>query len=312
MPEMVRLKPDTTTVKLSLVVVASLTIASLLQAQGTSELDDILRLADERRQEYIEAFKNLTSTETQVTEAFDRNGKVEKRRTVVSDFLVYRSDLGDDDSGVMEFRVAREVDGKPVGNSTENAIALFQRLAKTNTLVKQRDQLKKAHLKYALRYATFGYTLAPWLRKAAQSGLEFSLVARERIAGREAIVVGYRSKELHPVSNERAYRTFTNARNGFAGRAWLDVKDGRLLHWIDEFIVVDRDFTTPVTFMRSEIDFEPSAFGVWTPKRIVASLFRKTGDRRAPTTYEDARITFTYEPFKRFEVTTQTDIQAPR
>ena len=195
---------------------------------------------------------------------------------MVSDFLVYRSDLGSDHNDVMEFRVVREVDGKLVANSTENAVALFQRLAKTNTLTRQRDQLIKAYLKYALGYATFGYTLGPWFRTTTQSDLEFAVAGRERIAGRDAIVVAY------------------------------------ILHWVNETIVVDRQITTPVTFARTEIDYEPSAFGVWTPRKIVASIFRKAEDKKAPVTYEEARITFTYEPFKRFEVTTQTDIQAPR
>ena len=48
--------------KLLTAVIASLLIASLAQAQGASELEDIMRLADERRQVYIETFKNLTST----------------------------------------------------------------------------------------------------------------------------------------------------------------------------------------------------------------------------------------------------------
>src|SRR5262245_35886808 len=53
-----------------------------------SELDEILRQADARRQDYVDVYKNVTAVETQLTELFDKNGKVDRQRRIVSDFFV--------------------------------------------------------------------------------------------------------------------------------------------------------------------------------------------------------------------------------
>ena len=74
-------------------VFCSLAFGALAQQ---SDLGNLLSRGDARRQEYVEAFKNLIAVETRLTEIIDRNGGVEKERVVVSDFLVYRSGLRDD------------------------------------------------------------------------------------------------------------------------------------------------------------------------------------------------------------------------
>ena len=69
----------------------------------------------------------------------------------------------------------------------------------------------------------------------------------------------------------------------------------------------------PVTVVHDEVTYGPSAFGVFTPTRIVSSFFDRTGNKKAPGELRlVARITFTYDAFKRFEVTTDTDIQLPK
>ena len=59
--------------------------------------------------------------------------------------------------------------------------------------------------------------------------------------------------------------------------------------------------------------YEPSAFGLWTPKRIVVSFFDKVREKNAPPAVRVAgRVTFTYADFKRFSVSTTTDVKAPQ
>lgn len=118
--------------KLPLTVVFCLfVISTLTQGQASTDLDELLRQADARPQEYVDAFRNLTSVETRVTELFDTNGRPTKRRTVVSDFLVYQSELNGE---VSEYRVAREVDGRTVGNPAEDGLRMFKRLASARTI----------------------------------------------------------------------------------------------------------------------------------------------------------------------------------
>jgi hypothetical protein len=128
-------------------VFCSLALGALAQQ---SDLGNLLSRGDARRQEYVEAFKNLIAVETRLTEIIDRNGRVEKERVVVSDFLVYRSGLRDD--LVSEYRIARALDGRPVRTSTEDAIRQFQKLAGSKTLAQESDRLKQANLKHGLRY----------------------------------------------------------------------------------------------------------------------------------------------------------------
>ena len=288
----------------------SLTIGVLAQE---SNLRDLLSRGDTRRREYVEAFKDLIAVETRLTEILDRNGRVEKQRVVVSDFLVYRSGLRDD--LVSEYRIARLVDGKPVRNATEDAIRQFQRLAGAKTLAQEFERLKQANLKHGLRYFMWGATLHPlrMLEWHERLGVEFAIAGREGVAGRDAVVLDYRSKELRSIRAEGIYRRFDAPRSAMRGRAWLDPSDGRLLRWEHEVTVADRDITTPVAVVRYEHEYEPSAFGPWTPKRIVVSFFDKGREKNAlPAVRVVARLTFTYADFKRFSVSTTTDIKTPQ
>src|SRR4051812_20546271 len=99
------------------ILVGPLAMALVAQGRSPNELKDLLQQAEIRRQEYIETFKALAAVETKVTEIIDAQGRTDRQRTVVSDFLVYQSSLSDE--GVAEFRIAREVDGRAVGNPAE-------------------------------------------------------------------------------------------------------------------------------------------------------------------------------------------------
>lgn len=60
------------------------------------EPEEALRQAEKSRQEYLDTFRDLTAVETWVTEILNTNGTIDKRRTVVSDFFVYRSRFKND------------------------------------------------------------------------------------------------------------------------------------------------------------------------------------------------------------------------
>lgn len=104
-------------IRTALAVVIACIAVALPEGQSQNDVEDILRQAEARREQYVDTFKDLTTVETRLTEIFDKDGRLAKQQTVVSDFLVYRSPLGND---AVEFRVAREVDGRAVGNPTED------------------------------------------------------------------------------------------------------------------------------------------------------------------------------------------------
>jgi hypothetical protein len=73
------------------ILICLFTITAAASRHASHELEELLRLADARRQEYIEAFRDLVAVETRLTEVIDQHGRTERQRTLVSDFLVYQS-----------------------------------------------------------------------------------------------------------------------------------------------------------------------------------------------------------------------------
>ena len=286
--------------------IASLTVFGHSPAQP--DLDALIRQADARRQEYIDAFKDLIAVETRLTELFDKDGRVTKQRLVVSDFLVYRSAVRDGVVG--EYRVPREVDGKALRNPERDAIKTFSRLADAKTADEERERLKALVLKHVLKYATTGFTLHPLgiVAHDRRTDATFAIEGREAVGGRDGVVIAYEQQSWR--SEPRgAFRHFTDPRIGNRGRAWLDASNGRLLRWEHDILVRDRDITTPAPYLRTTVEYEPSAFGIWTPRRIVASFYDKARERKAPPVMRlDGRITYTYVEFKRFSVSTSTKI----
>ena len=73
----------------ALVLLAAGALAA--QSQASAGLDTVLQQAEAQRQAYVATFRNVTATETRVTELFDEQGRVDKQRTLVSNLLVYQS-----------------------------------------------------------------------------------------------------------------------------------------------------------------------------------------------------------------------------
>lgn len=294
------------------VVLAALVGVLVVPAVSSGQdLDAILSPADTRRQEYVEAFKSLTATETRLMERFDKNGALERRRQVVSDFLVYQSELRAGD--VSEYRLAHEVDGKPVGDAS-NAIKTFQRLARAKTLEQEFERLRDTNVKYALGYATWGSTVNPlWAFRAdRRDEHEFVIAGRDRVNDRDVVIVSFRSKEFRPVAQKAIYRQFEKPRSGVRGRVWLDAETWRAHRWEAETLVLGEAITTPVLLTRYDVEYGPSAFDILTPRKIVVSFFDGSEKKTPQIRWLNARITYTYDAFKRFEVATSTDIQLPK
>lgn len=278
---------------------------------GAQDLDAIVRQADVRRREYVDAFKSLTAVETRVTERFDKNGALEKHRKIVSDFLVYQSELKTDE--VSEYRIAHEVDGKAVGGATE-AIQTFQRLASSKTLEQEFKRLRDANAKYALGYAAWGATLNPlWMVRSDRRGdCDFAVLGRDRVNDRDVVIVSFRTKEFRPVEPKVLYRQFQKPRSGLRGRLWLDAENWRLHRSVSETLALGESIATPVVLLRYDVDYGPSAFDLLTPRKVVVSFFDRSERKTPQIRWLNARITYTYDAFKRFEVTTSSDIQLPR
>jgi hypothetical protein len=271
-----------------------------------SELAAVLRQAADRRQEYVETFKNLTAAETKTTELFDKNGKVEKQRTVISDLLIYQMQTN---SIVMdEFRITREVDGKLVGKGEKQAVELLQNLAKSKTSEQERKRLRDENLKYTLTYYRWGITLQPAtaLRRELRPLYTFELIGSEKVGNREVLLLRYQSNGTTP-SSSNLVRHFTNPKIGERGRIWLDAEDFRIWRWESEKTVVDKDITASAVYLRDEIEYVTSTFGILVPKTIITSFFDKQETDKQSLRLT-GRITYTYDAFKRFDVSADSEV----
>ena len=266
-------------------------------------LDEVMK----KRSQYIETFKDLTAQETKLTELFDEQGRLEAQRTVVSDFLVYPSQVND--GVVSEYRVVRDVDGKPVSNSSEQAQRLIEQLAKTKTLTAEHKRLVEQNMKYNLHYYRWDVTLNParQFAEAAKSNYTYEILGNEKLGSREVVVLGYRKKSFDPVNARGIFSDFSNPEVSDRGRLWVDANTFKICQWENELVVRHLETGNTLVVMRDQVEYVDSSFGILVPKTITITFFDrlsyKRGNAAPPRTLLSGRITYRYDSFKRFNVT---------
>src|SRR4051812_34549698 len=124
----------------ALICALALPAAARRQAPTVEQLrlDEFLGEASARAAEYFALFKDLTAEETKTVEKFRGSGQLAERRQVLSDFVVYRSQL--DNGSVAEYRDVRAVDGAPIAGRERRVFALFERGTSASSV---RDELKR-------------------------------------------------------------------------------------------------------------------------------------------------------------------------
>ena len=168
-----------TSCTMSLILAFSLAFPSFAQKEESgTETANVLQEAKKRWQEYVDLFKDLTAVETKTTELIDKNGKVDKQRKVISDFLVYASPIKS--TIVNEYRITREVDGKAVGKEGKQAVELFEKLAKAKTLEQEGKRLREENLRHTLHYYRWGITLQPPVQLETRAGFSLLKSSGER------------------------------------------------------------------------------------------------------------------------------------
>jgi hypothetical protein len=273
------------------------------------DLEGILREALKRRREYVDFFKNLTADETKITEVFDENGELKKRRKQLSYFLVYESPFND--HAVNEYRFTREVDGKRVKNEFERVEKLFGQLAGAKTLESEWNRLREENLRHTLKYYRWDITLHPAAQLEDKCWPEYSyeVVRHEKLDGRETLLLLYRRKTLYAAKAEGILSQFKDPHIGDRGRIWLDARTFELCGWENEWVVRHPETGSVLVYLRDEVSYAQSEMGFFVPDRIVVSFFDKLrykrGQKAEPRTCIGGRITYTYESFRRFKVTSQ-------
>lgn len=269
-------------------------------------LDQLLGTASARASEYFALFKDLTASETKIVEQIQESGEVSRQRRIVSEFIVYTSQL--DGGSIAEYRDVQEVDGSAVAGREQRVQALFAAKDHSSTVREELARVNKEGARYDLDYTVSGLTLAeglpiqPWARAL----FDFTRVGDERVNARPVVVVAYAQAVA---DNRFGFKLSlpSEVRGSpplYRGRLWLDAETAQL--WREVRDVTVQTASGPVTVQRTEFEYGPSRFGIPLPTRIVFTSYGhfQVRDGRASSAPR-YRLTFTYDTFRRF--TTSSD-----
>jgi hypothetical protein len=271
-------------------------------------LKELISLASLRVSEYKARFKDLSADEEQKVEEYDAEGKLKRQRRIVSDLIIYQSQL--DASVTVEYRNARAVDGVPVAKRDERLVNLFEKLAKAGSVKKELDRINRESRRYDLNYSLYGLTLNQGLplEEKARASFQFTVAGREQINGRNVIVLQY--QQVAQIPELTVKLSLPSALKGaellYRGRLWLDAETAQLWREEQEMMLKLPSLAHPLIWMRFEFDYVSSSFGILTPQRIVAMTYSngRTGADNVPELLLGGKVTFEYSGFRRFDVGT--------
>ena len=115
--------------------------AQISQPVSAPPVSEMVEKAAAKRTEYITQFKDLLSRETKTFEVFDKDGSVKKRKTIVSNFLVYSLEKRKD--AVTEFRSVLSVDGKTVNDADKRTQDLYNDVAKASSSESELSKIER-------------------------------------------------------------------------------------------------------------------------------------------------------------------------
>ncbi len=148
-------------------------------------------------------------------------------------------------------------------------------------------------------------------------GVRQTFVGRERINGHETIVYAFQqfadSRATYGPDPEAVVEDVPGLRNRvgvktrYRGKLWLDEETGQLWRQETELTAEYSFFQQPQVLMRLEQEYQPSDFGILTPKKFVFSWFASLRDRQTASPHLEltSRTTYDYGKFTRFDVTSE-------
>jgi hypothetical protein len=274
---------------------------------NSAELEELIRRARLSVSEYKAKFKDLTADEEQKVEEYDSEGKLKRQRLIVSELVIYQSQL--DTSLTAEYHNVRSVDGVAVAKREERLVNLFGRLVKADSVKKELDRINRESRRYDHRYSVSGLTLNQGLLldESVRPSLQFTDAGRERINGRDVIVLQYQQVTQSPQLSFKFSPppVLKGAEPLYRGRLWLDAETAQIRREERELTLRHRSLSHPLILWRFEFEYVGSSFGILTPQRIVWSSYDRgrTGANNVPELLLGGKVTFEYSSFRRFNVT---------
>jgi len=283
-------------------------------------LETIVSEAEKQTQNYRQEFNNLLGEETKTFETFDKNGKSKKRTIVESNFIAYQSPK--DETQVVEYRNVVKVDGKSVGDSDKRATSLFENLAKSASAQQELENVQKESSRYDKTLDLSGFTLfqVPVLAEHVRPFFDFTINGEENIDGSDVYVVSYQQKLKSPfvilnddqpkpdklfLSFEVELPKMVKEPNALLrGKIWIDKTTYQIRRERRELTVQPAGSSNPLVINETELEYQPSAVGILTPKRIVFTDYNvKSKDKGANiSAVLDTKATFVYTKFTKSDV----------
>jgi hypothetical protein len=290
------------------------------QAMSAPNLETILSEAQKQSEAYRESFRNLLAEETKTFEQFDKNGNLEDKTVIKSNFLVYQS--GRDAKVTTELRNVVEVDNKLVPNSQQRSNEFLSELEKEKTAEKELQKIQSESSKYDKTLEVFGFTLneAVVLNPKIRSFVDFKLLGAENYQGSEVFVVSYQQTKKSPyiivndkmnVSGNPAFEfkidvpgALKNADKFLRGKLWIDAKTFQIRREEHELTVQAQE---PVIVLSSIFEYQSSDYGLLVPKRIFVTFYdlkKQKGDGKY-VAVKDTSVNFDYSKFRQTNVEVQ-------
>jgi hypothetical protein len=260
--------------------------------QESFDLDVFLdeALAESRR--YSAVFQNLTAEETQEKIAYDDEGRISGRRTIVSDFIVYRSAI--EGGKTEEYRDIRAVDGEPVEDASERQRALTADLSGVETVEEELARIRQESSRFNIGAQYYGLSLGTeHMSYRSREAFEFQVVGREPVEDRTLVAIRYRQIAQAPriTINIRGFPD--DVEFAWSGTIWLDAESGELWRSEDE-LLAEGYRREPIVLMRHQKQYRESSFGILVPARFEYTVSK-------PDDFDVGdRTTLEYGPFRRF------------
>ena len=305
----------------------------------TPKLDEIITKYLARTDEYSAAFKNLTAEETKEIAVYEADGTLKSHRSIVSELLVYQPTATTGQNWTAEYRSVRSVDSQPLPDAEKRAVKLFEQIAKAKSSYDEWERVRKEWAKYDIGQSWWGFTINQGVAvKASRSYYGFALLGTEEQAGRKVLIVYYRQLAPSPnytgpiylINNIRLPAALRSLPPLFVGKLWLDAETYQI--WREERAMVIyppnekfaygsyqqmRDVLaspaagqlTALMLARWKLSYQPSEFGILTPREIEISFYNHFRQEKTETGLGKPELLlghqtrYLYSSFKRFNVT---------
>ena len=304
--------------KFALIIIVLLNFVFSSNAQEI-ELEKFLDKAYQATLEYRETFKNLVAEELRTYDYFRKDESLKDSRKIKSIFIVYQSPKN---NSIAEYRNVIEFNGKNVARSDEGVIKFVEKLAKSDSSSEEFERLRKEANRFDGKSHAYGLTLGQGvpLQPFYRPFFEFQIVGKEKIEGREVVVVEYKQtkvtlrikvnatdEELKQEPSGTSYDTFlpnnfrpTNPR--MQGKLWLDAETAQL--WRNEFFVTIQPafLSKPIVSANFLNEYQSSEFGILVPKKLWMISYRFAGKSDSDLIKTKAATkTFEYSKFSKAE-----------